>query len=351
VDENIRQQSQSSGLRVFSLPDCRLQSGTPPDVPFIAYRTVGELNEACDNAVLIPSHYAGTDESNDALFGPGRSVDPDKHFVVLTNMFGNGRSWSPSNWSLASNPERFPVVTVRDNVRAQHRLLVEGLGVRRLALVMGWSMGAMQAFEWATQFPTFVDSMLAYCGTPQCSPHNYVFLEGLRLTLGVDEAPGNGRNRDHVDARLRAFARVYAGWAYSQEFYRDQHHRRLGMETIDDVLHEWEQDHLRWDPHDLFVMLRSWQEADISRNAVFLGDIEAALRSIKARSFVIACSSDLYFPPEDTARAVRFIDRATFRVVESPLGHAVGSPGLDPMFGQVLDDAAAELLERRDEPR
>jgi pimeloyl-ACP methyl ester carboxylesterase len=81
---------------------------------------------------------------------------------------------------------RFPMVTIRDDVAAQHRLLTEELGVRRLALVIGFSMGAQQAYQWAVSHPDMVDRIAPFCGTARTTPHNAVFLEGARAALIAD---------------------------------------------------------------------------------------------------------------------------------------------------------------------
>ena len=77
----------------------------------------------------------------------------------------------------------FPHVTLFDNVACQHRLLTEQLGVRRIALVLGWSMAAMQAYQWAAQYPDMVEAILPYCGAARCSPLNHAFLDGPKAAL------------------------------------------------------------------------------------------------------------------------------------------------------------------------
>ena len=144
-----------TGHKTYALGDVRLQSGTVLKNAQLAYATYGTLNAAADNAVLLPTFYTGTHIRNEALFGPGRAIDPARHFVVSVNLFGNGYSSSPSNSSAPQDGPRFPHVTLFDNVACQHRLLTEHLGVRRIALVLGWSMAAMQAYQWAAQYPDY----------------------------------------------------------------------------------------------------------------------------------------------------------------------------------------------------
>ena len=122
----------------------------------LAYRTLGTLNEAKDNAVLVTTGLTLSDDYNETYFcGPGRALDPGKYFIILTNHLGNGRSSSPSNTPAPFEKARFPVVTHFDNIRLQH-LLVASLGIQKLRLVTGWSMGAAQVFQWAAQYPDTV---------------------------------------------------------------------------------------------------------------------------------------------------------------------------------------------------
>jgi pimeloyl-ACP methyl ester carboxylesterase len=112
---------------------------------------------------------------------------------IVVDQLGNGLSSSPSNTAAPFDRMRFPTVTIRDDVAAQHRLLTEELGVRRLALVVGWSMGAPQAYQWVVSHPDMVDRIAPFCGTARTSPHNAVFLEGVRAALTADAAWLDGK--------------------------------------------------------------------------------------------------------------------------------------------------------------
>lgn len=336
------------GPRTFALGNVKLQSGATLNNAQIAYATYGELNPAADNAVLLPTFFTGTHLRNEALFGPGRAIDPARHFIVSVNLFGNGYSSSPSNADPPHAGAGFPHVTIFDNVACQHRLLTEVLGVKKLALVLGWSMAALQAYQWAAQYPDMVAAILPYCGAARCSALNYAFLEGPKAALTADPAWNGGNYAQPPERGLRAFGRVYAAWAYSHRFFADELYRRLGFDTLEDLMRGWEDDHLGWDANNLLAKIWTWQHADISDNGLHRGDFKRALRSIRARAIVMPCSTDLYFVPEDNAAEVQAMPRAELRVFASPWGHAVGSPGRVPEFQRALDDAAAELL--RDQP-
>jgi homoserine O-acetyltransferase len=329
--------------RIFELGDVRLQSGAVLKNAELVYATYGTLGPKGDNAIVLPTFYTGTHLRNEALFGPGRAIDPARNFVVSINLFGNGYSSSPSNSTAPQDGPRFPRVTLFDNVACQHRLLTE-LGVRRIALILGWSMAAMQAYQWAAQYPDMVEAILPYCGAARCSPLNFAFLDGPKAALQTDAAWNEGDYTARPEKGLRSFARVYAAWAYSHRFFGEALYRELGFSTLEDLMHDWEEDHLNWDANDLLAKIWTWQHADISQNQIYGGDFKRALRSISARAILMPCSEDQYFVPEDNEAEVLAMQRADLRIFDSPWGHCVGSPGKVPVFQRALDEAAAELL-------
>jgi homoserine O-acetyltransferase len=329
---------------IFHLNNFELQSGEVLPDARLAYKTYGELNDAGDNVVVLPTFYTGTHTRNEGYFGPGRAIDPARHFIVSINLFGNGISSSPSNTPAPFDAARFPNITFYDNVRAQHRLLTEGLGVQRIALVTGWSMAGCQSFQWGAQYPEMVDAILPFCGSAKTSEHNIVFLEGVKAALTADGTYADGNYSEPPVRGLRAFGRVYAGWAFSQTFYREQMYRLKGFDTAEELLRDWERDHLDWDANDLLCKLWTWQRGDISAQPAYDGDFTAALAAIRARTIVIACDNDLYFQPADNQLEIPHFPNGELRIYESPWGHCVASPGNDPAFERYLDAAISELL-------
>src|ERR1700750_973155 len=116
----------------FVIENFRLESGVTLPKAIVVYGTYGTLNAAKDNAILLPSHYMAQSDGYDGLIGEGRALDPKKHFLIMTELFGNGRSSSPSNTPEPFHGPRFPVTTIRDNVEAVHQLLTQALHVRHL---------------------------------------------------------------------------------------------------------------------------------------------------------------------------------------------------------------------------
>ncbi len=329
---------------IFELGDFELQSGATLPAAKLAYKIYGDPNPTGDNVVVLPTFYTGTHVRNEGYFGPGRALDPARHFIVSINLFGNGLSSSPSNTPAPAGGADFPHVTFYDNVRAQHRLLTERLGVDSIALVTGWSMAGCQSFQWGAQYPDMVRAILPFCGSAKTSEHNIVFLEGVKAALQADANYAEGRYSAPPVRGLKAFGRVYAGWAYSQTFFRERHYRALGFTSAEELLQDWERDHLDWDANDLLAKLWTWQRGDIGAQPLYGGDFVAALESIRAKTIVIACDNDLYFRPEDNDLEIAHIRDGELRVFESPWGHCVASPGKDTGFAAYFDAAVAELL-------
>lgn len=329
----------------FELGDFVLQRGATLRAGTLAYKTHGTLNEDKSNAIVYPTRFGGQHQDNEWLVGKDMALDPNEYFIIVPNMLGNGLSSSPSNTPPPYDRARFPHVTVYDNVVAQHRLVTERFGIERLALVVGYSMGAQQAFQWGTAYPEMVERLLPFCGAAKTSTHNFVFLEGVKAALMADCAFEQGWYDKPPTTGLRAFGRVYAGWALSQAFYRTGVYLEQGYSSLEDYLISfWEGNYVGKDANDLLSMLRTWQSADIGMTPGFDGDLEAALGTIQAKAIVMPGQTDLYFTPEDSEREVGYMSDAEFRPIPSIWGHFAGS-GRNPEDARFIDSAIRELLD------
>lgn len=324
----------------FDLGRLALESGASLPAR-LAYETHGRLAPSRDNVILVPSYYTGTHRSYEPWIGSGGVLDTDRWFVVVVNMLGNGVSTSPSNAPDSTRGPRFPLVTVRDQVHAQERLL-DHLGIDRIRLVMGWSMGAMQSYEWAVSQADRVDALLAVCGAARCSPHNRVFLEGARAALRADPAFADGAYAEPPIAGLEAFGRVYCGWAFSRDFFARDTYRELGYASVDAVLDDWAADHAARDANDLLSMMDTWLSGDVGRGRP--GGYEAALAGVRARTIVMPSITDMYFTPADSAVEAGLIPGAELRSLESDLGHVAGRPGVRAAETEVIRSAVRALL-------
>ena len=331
--------------QIFDLGDLVLQSGATLRGAWLAYETYGELNAAKDNVIVFPTFYGGQHYQNEAVIRPGRALDPEKYFIVVPNMLGNSLSSSPSNTPGPYGRARFPGVTLYDNVMCQHRLVTEQFGIERIAMVTGWSMGGQQTYQWGSLFPDMVERIVPICGSAKTSRHNFVFLEGVKAALTADDAWAGGWYESPPAKGLRAMGRVYAGWAVSQAFYREEVYLDIGYSSLEDYLVAfWEGRRAEADANDLLAMLWTWQNGDISANPIYQGDFHRALGAIKAKATVMPGRTDLYFPPEDNEIEVSHMPNAELRPIESIWGHLAGGPGFNPPDAKFVDDAIRELL-------
>jgi homoserine O-acetyltransferase len=335
----------ATDYELFELGELQLHKGGTLPAARLAFKTYGKLSAKRDNAILFPTWFSATHRNNEWLIGPNRALDPDRYFIVSCNLFGNGLSSSPSNTPPPFDRMRFPLVTVLDNARAQHRLLRERFGIERVALLIGRSMGAQTAFQFASWFPEAVGRLLALSGSARTTPHNQVFLESVRAALTADATWNGGEYSQPPEKGIVAVGRIYASWAMSQAFYRQELHRTLGVDSVEDYLRkEWDRNFFRMDANDLLAMLAAWKATDLADNERYAGDWPAALAAISCRSIVMPGRTDLYFPPEDSAAAVRHMPDAELRVIESVWGHRAGAPNSPPEDIAFVENAIRDLL-------
>ena len=329
----------------YELGDIKLLSGETLLSAKLAYKTYGALNSDKNNVILLPTFYTGTHKRNEGFFGANRAINPEKHFIISVNLFGNGLSTSPSNADKKQRGSKFPTITLWDNIQCQHQLLTKNFDIEKIALVTGWSMAGCQSYQWAAQYPDMVEAILPFCASAKTSEHNYVFLEGVKAALCADPIWNNGNYSSPPIEGLKAFGRVYAGWAFSQSFFREKKYKELGFKNVEELLIDWENDHVNnWDANNLLTKLLTWQQNDISTGPIYNNNFTEALNRIKAKAILMPCSHDLYFPPEDNEFEVKHMQNAELRKFDSIWGHCVANPGNDKNFEVALDNAINDLL-------
>jgi homoserine O-acetyltransferase/O-succinyltransferase len=336
-----------SDYQIFEAGDVQLQSGYLFPHLKLAYKTYGRLNAARDNAILYPTSFAAQHYDTEWLIAPGAALDPDRYFIVIPNLFGNGLSSSPSNFAGGSDSP-YPNVSYHDAVSVQHRLLTEQFDISRLALVYGWSMGGMQTYHWASKYPDMVARAAIVCGSARCSPFNAVFLESVRAALTTDPAFVDGRFVSNPTAGLRAMGRVYAGWAMSHGFYRDELWREGGFTSLEDYLvRSWDVAFAHRDANNLLAQLWTWQNGDISCCDTFGGHFKAAMAAITARVLLMPGQTDGYFQVGDNEDELPLLTNARsaeLASIPSLHGHRAGNPIKIPADKAFLNAKVTVLL-------
>jgi len=318
-------------LRVCSLAGFKLGCGVSlPSCAKMAYRVYGDIKAS--KLAIAGTSFGVTHQQLEYHYG--KTIPAEYAFVVF-NLMGNGVSYSPSTHD-ASEGE-YPLfgefsATVGDNVRAQ-KLALESdadLKGRSIDLVFGFSMGAMQAFEWARAYPSDVKYCVPLCGSSGCEDINVVFLEGLMALL---------ESSCTVPEKLRAFALVYAGWYVGPtDFYGTQHWKTQGFKSLDDFLTNYSAARYEAaDPDDLHAMVRTWRYTEPFS--------PEACKAIATKTLILPCDNDTYFRLENIqGRELQHMPNAYMKIVKSPWGHLAGNPQNLPEEFKFIIDAIADLL-------
>jgi homoserine O-acetyltransferase len=235
-------------------------------------------------------------------------------------------------------------MTIRDNVEAVHRLLNEDLKVTHLRALIGFSMGAQQAFQWAVSYPTFADRIVATSGTAKTYPHGIVRLEGQIAALTADPEFKGGDYTSPPKKGLEAFGMVWAGWLYSQEWWRRELWRASAQPgtTFEQVMNRF-RTRFSADANDYILQARTWEKHDVGSTPGFNSDVEKALASIKVPFLYMPSETDLYFPIGDARYEMAFIPGVTFAPIPSLWGHTAGAAS-NPADGKFLNEKIGRFL-------
>ena len=344
-------------VHTYTFDSLPLQCGGQFGPVTLAYETWGTLNAERDNAVLIThaltgsSHAYDEERPDDAkaawwnpLIGPGRPFDTSRYFVICSNVLGGCYgSTGPSSIDPRSGQPygmRFPVVTIRDMVRAQHRL-IEHLGVRRIAMVAGGSIGGQQALEWAVSYPEMVEKAIVVAATASLTAQAIAFSEVQRQAILSDPhwQNGNYSTGDGPEAGL-AIARMLSMITYQSEESMELRFGRqpatweiapapggpveLGKHFDVEGYLYYQGNALvkRFDANSYLYISRAMDLYDVSEGHPSL---EAALRRVRSKALFIGIRSDFLFP----AARVRWLAEqvsavggdATYVELDSPHGH------------------------------
>ncbi len=296
----------------------------------VAYRTWGTLDAEGANAVVICHALTGSADADrwwTRMFGPGRAFDPERDFVVCSNILGScyGTTGPASLDPATGRPYlgRFPAITVRDMVHVQHALVV-ALGVRRVRLVIGGSLGGMQVLEWGLLYPEMVDALAPIASTARHSAWAIGLSEAQRQTIFADPrwrdgqyAPEDPPSAGLAAARMQAMLTYRSAPSFEERFGRrpqaedlfavESYLRYQGQQLVD-----------RFDAATYVALTRAMDSHDVTRGR---GDLDQVLRGIRQPTLVVSIDSDVLYWPSEQREVARLVPGARFAVLDSPQGH------------------------------
>lgn len=347
--------------KVFALPSYTTLGGkTIKDVK-IGYETIGTLNAAGDNAVLVPhffsgnSHFAGRYKPDDkvrgywdGITGPGKALDPEKYFLVgvdsLTNL--NTRDGVTVTTGPASiDPDTgkpygmsFPVVEIGDFVRVQKALL-DSLGVKKLHAIAGASMGALQAWDWAARYPEMVERIVSVIGTPATDAYGALMIRSWADPIRLDpnwrngayyggEEPLAGLAMAFKLVNLNARAPAWASEAFGRKWADPAKDPAAALEN-DYAIQKW---------NDEAALARA--KVTDANNFIYLAkaneiftlgskpSVEDGLKAVKAKVLLLPAKNDLLLFPALSRKARDILtaqgNKVEYAELEGPLGHLDG---------------------------
>ena len=294
----------SQELKYVDLGNLELESGETLRHARIAYRTLGELDEAKSNGVLFPTWFTGTTEQ---LLGPASMVDTSKFFLIAVGALGNGVSISPSN-SESQAGDAFPRVTIGDMVQSQYRLLTEVLGIDHLHAVMGISMGGMQTFEWITTHPDFMDRAVSIVGSPQLGSYDILLWQTGLAAIELGRRSGDEAAAQGLVGMIDQLALQTPGY----------HDRTTAHEESSRLLAEARGAGAAMDLEDRAVQLQAMIDHDVARN--FGGSLDDAAAAVEAEFLNVVGLRDHMVTPSPALRFAEQIGAGSLSL-ESDCGH------------------------------
>ena len=331
-----------------------LESGRILEPWQIIYETYGELNEDKSNVILITHalsgshHAAGKYEGDrkpgwwDGLIGDNKAIDTKKYFVISTNVIGSCfGSTSPMSPIYPGSNERyrlkFPVITIKDMIKAQ-KILLDFLGIKKLKAVIGGSMGGMQALRFAVDYPGFIENIIPIATTYQTRPFVIAINKAMIEAIRADKDFKNGNYdpefiKEHglkglSVARMIGYLNYISPKTFDRKFGReyvktDGMFELFGRFQVESYLEYNGAMFPKWfDPLSYIYILKAISLFDISRG---FDSLEEAFRNIKDKLFLISFSGDTLFYPEEMREIKEYMNKVGGRCklfeIDSDYGH------------------------------
>jgi homoserine O-acetyltransferase len=295
--------------RYANLGRCQLESGQAIENCRVGYRTFGVLRADHGNAVLFPSWYNGRSADLQQFIGAGRMVDTTRDFAVAMDALGNGVSSSPAN-SATQKGTRFPAITIRDMVNAEYRLATEALGLKHVHAVIGISMGGMQAFEWAVDYPDFMDKVVPIAGTPQQT--SYDLLNWDVLGKAIAAAPGYNGGEYSTEPDLKLANELSTMTLPTPAFWARTKTRAEFPRWLEEM-----QQNSSLDANDRMWQLRAMMGLDVTHGKETLAETAARTRS---KFLIVVSEQDHLVNPAPALNWAKMV-HAELYVSQNDCGH------------------------------
>lgn len=293
----------------------------------IVYHTWGKMNEKKNNVIWICHALTANSDVEDwwpGMISKRHFINPDNYFIVCANILG---SCYGSTSPMSINPKTgkkyyrdFPLVTMRDLAK-EHDLLREHLGIDKIYLMLGGSIGGMQTMEYGIMFPNRVENLLLSATSSIQTPWACAFDESQRMAILAD--PTFYEDRDKGGIEGMKVARSIALLSYrNSHIYNDT--QPLDMEKLEEQracsYQRYQGDKLskRYDAYSYYAIMRLSDTHNVGRGRE---SVENALKMIKARTLCIGVSTDILYPPIEQRLLAKHIPNATYDEIGSPYGH------------------------------
>jgi len=305
----------------------QLESGFVFDELNLAYHTYGALNSKKDNVIWVCHALTANSDVFDwwkGIFGENDLFNPKDHFIVCANILGSHYGTTgPLNYPSKEQPllQDFPAFTTRDLARIHEHLRLE-LGIEKIQLLIGASLGGQQALEWSIEQPDIIEKLVLIATNARHSAYGIAFNETQRQAIYTDPTYGNGSVDGGANGlkTARAIAmlsyRSYEGYLKTQtsvnnhlteDFPAASYQRYQGQKLAD-----------RFNAYSYVLLSKAMDAHNVGRKRA---SIEIALQFIKAKTLVIGIDSDLLFPVSEQAFLAEWIPNAHLARIDSAFGH------------------------------
>ncbi|HTQ32617.1 MAG TPA: alpha/beta fold hydrolase [Stellaceae bacterium] len=302
--------------QIFSMFDFQFEDGSVMPELRIAYDTQGTLSPAGDNAIVLLPDALGDRHAFDPLIGPDKLFDTKRYFVITPEVIGGGEATSPAD----GGGQDFPRYTIRDMAAAEHALVTRGLGLTQLRAVIGRSMGASIALEWAIQHPELARRLALLAPAARSDANYRVVIDLMTAAVALDPDWNGGRYERNPLEGLRHAGMTYYPWSVSAAYLDRLPESRLAQESEASAKR-----FAAWDANALVLRLAACRGHDVGTSPA--GAAPVALARVTAPVLLLPSASDRLVAPADAQQLRDALPHATYAEIPGDLGRtAIAAP-------------------------